>query len=375
MRRSLAFILSLCTLATTAQAQAPLVTRAEAVRFLFQSSGQTIPDPTGPRPVFVDVPTGSWQEKALSAAVERGMLRVDATTKMIGPDSPVSRGEYLWMLVMFFRLPAGPEHHFTDIPSGAPYAPFAGYVEQCRLFALEKKTLLHPEQSMTLGEAAQAVYALFLCAPSLRPRTTTPVGLFPRIIRTSSVASPPPGPQLLPRALLPIPSTKEQRKLQIISFINHERATAELLPLIRSPRLEQAAQEHAKDMYQRGYFGHFTPEGASYVDRIRNTGYLTLPPELCPCQAIFDLSSLLSQRSETAQHYFITKRTPVCNCSPRFALGENIARGQQTASIAVKQWMASTSHRQTILQPLFRETGIGVFGDVWVQTFGSLSLE
>jgi uncharacterized protein YkwD len=103
--------------------------------------------------------------------------------------------------------------------------------------------------------------------------------------------------------------------------------------------------------------------------------YLTLPSALCPCRAIFDLSELLRERSETSPHYVVTKRAPVCNCTPRFALGENIARGQQTAEIAVEQWMASPSHRQAILQSLFRETGVGVFGDVWVQIFGSLSLE
>ncbi|MDD5103574.1 MAG: CAP domain-containing protein [Candidatus Peribacteraceae bacterium] len=367
----------LCTLVTGAAAQAPIVTRAEAVLFLYQVSQKPLPVVKGTEPLFSDVPAGSLQEQALQGAVENGMIGVNLATRTVNPDAAVSRGEFLRMLAILFALPTDPIHHYTDIPRSASYAAYAGIAEHCRLFPAEKQDELRPEDALLLNEAAGAVYTLFRCYASLQPQSAADV-LAPAVqssapgipqtfaLRMNSVLSPP---------LLLSPHPTEQKKLQIIGLTNQERMATGLLPLIRNPLLEEAAQAHAKDMYKRGYFSHFNPEGQNYIDRIRKTQYLTLPPELCPCQALFDVSELLNQRNEVSPHYLVTKRSPVCNCNPRFALGENIARGQQTAPIAVEQWMASESHRQTIMQPLFRETGVGVFGDVWVQEFGSLSLE
>ncbi|MDD5040962.1 MAG: CAP domain-containing protein [Candidatus Peribacteraceae bacterium] len=377
MSKQTALIALLCAFVTGASAQAPVVSRAEAVMFLFQMSQKPLPVVQGGQPIFSDVAAGSMQEQALQAAVENGMIGVNLVTRAVDPDASVSRGEYLRMLAILFSLPANPVHHYTDIPRTASYAQYAGIAERCNLFPLEKNTALKPEDPLLLSEAAGAVYTLFRCYSSLQPQaaatmmpSAAPASASPvpqtLTMRITSVLSPP---------LLPSPNATEQKKLQIIGLVNQERMAKGLLPLIRNPQLEQAAQAHAKDMYRRGYFSHFNPEGENYIDRIRRTQYLTLPPELCPCQAMFDLSELLNQRSEVSPHYLVTKRSPVCDCNPRFALGENIARGQQTAPIAVEQWMASPSHRQTILQSLFRETGVGVFGDVWVQEFGSLSLE
>ncbi|MDD4286939.1 MAG: CAP domain-containing protein [Candidatus Peribacteraceae bacterium] len=377
MSKQIALIALLCAFVTGTSAQAPIVTRAEAVMFLFQISQKSLPDIRGTEPLFSDVPAGSLQEKTLQAAVENGMIGVNPVTRAVDPDATVSRGEYLRMLAILFSLPANPVHHYTDIPYSASYAPYVGIAERCRLFPTEQQDALKPESPLLLTEAAGAVYTLFRCSAALQPKTASTilppvaqssVSRVPQTLslRINSILSPP---------LLPSPNATEQKKLQIIGLVNQERMATGLLPFIRNAQLEQAAQAHAKDMYKRGYFSHFNPEGLNYIDRIRQTQYLTLPPELCSCQAVFDLSELLNQRSEVSPHYLVTKRSPVCNCNPRFALGENIARGQQTAQIAVEQWMASPSHRQAILQPLFRETGVGVFGDVWVQEFGSLSLE
>lgn len=386
MSRKTALIALLCVFVTGAGAQAPTVTRAEVIVFLFHMSQKSMPTVGSTEPVFSDVAAGSLQERALKAAVECDMIDVNPITNAVYPDASVSRGEYLRMLATLFSLPTDTDFSYTDIPSYASYAPYVWLAERCHLFAVEKDDELKPEEPILINEAAGAVYALLQCslpslsqttstvvAPVARPTVTTHVAmqissssLRTLVQRMNSVLTPP---------LILLPNATEQKKLQIIGLANQERLAAGLLPLVRNAQLEQAAQAHAKDMYKRGYFSHFNPEGQNYIDRIRATQYLTLPAELCPCQAIFNLSELFEQRSEVSQHYLVTKRAPVCNCNPRFALGENIARGQQTAPIAVEQWMASTSHRQTILQPLFRETGVGVFGDVWVQEFGSLSLE
>jgi len=324
------------------------------------------------------VPAGTLQEKMLKAAVESGMIGMNAVTRSVDPNTAVSRGEFLRMLAILFSIPTEPVHHFTDVPRTAAYAPYAGLAERCHLFPLEQEAALKPEEFLLPAEAAKAVYTLLRCFTNINQPAVVASGITPVMQETSS-----PSTQTLTQKitsilsppLLMAPTATEQKKLMIIGLVNQERMAKGLLPLVRNAKLEQAAQAHAKDMYKRGYFSHFNPEGLNYIDRIREATYLTLPPELCPCQALFDVSEIFRQRSEIAPHYLVTKRSTVCNCNPRFALGENIARGQQTAVIAVEQWMASTSHRQTILQPLFRETGVGVFGDVWVQEFGSLSLE
>ncbi|OIO55501.1 hypothetical protein AUJ46_00835 [Candidatus Peregrinibacteria bacterium CG1_02_54_53] len=376
MYRQFALIAVLSTIVLQSYAQAPTVTRVEAVMFLFQISQKPLPTIDGTEALFADVPAGTLQERVLQAAVERGMIGVNPVTRTIDPAIPVTRGEFLRMLAILFELPTDPMHHFVDIPRNAPYVPYVGIAEKCHLFPLEQEDTLKPETSLLINEAASAVYTLMRCYGSLLPH----MNVVPTQAVQSSVAPAPKAVSLtinslLIPPLLPFPNATEQRRLQIIALVNQERMATGLQPLIRNPQLELAAQAHAKDMFKRGYFSHFSPEGLTYIDRIRTTAYLTLPAELCPCQAVFDLSELLNQRSEVNPHYLVTKRSTVCSCNPRFALGENIARGQQTAPIAVEQWMASTSHRQAILQPLFRETGVGVYGDVWVQEFGSLSLE
>lgn len=376
LRRLALFALLISTSVVQVRAQAPLVTRAEAVVFLFQVSQQPLPAVNSTTPLFSDVPAGSLQEQALQAAVERGMIGVNLVTRSVGADSPVSRGEYLRMLAILFSLPQDPSHHYTDIPRSAAYAPYVGIAERCKLFHAEQVHKLQPEESLLIHEAAEALYTLLRCGAIQQATGIAAQGLS---AQTSSARVPQslalPMRSLLMPPLLPFPTATEQRKLQIIALVNQERMAAGLLPLVRNAQIEQAAQAHARDMYKRGYFSHYSPEGLSYIDRIRQAQYLTLPPELCPCQAVFNVNELLDLRSEVHPNYFVTKRSPVCNCNPRFALGENIARGQQTAAVAVQQWMASPAHRQAILQSLFRETGVGVYGDVWVQEFGSLSLE
>lgn len=57
------------------------------------------------------------------------------------------------------------------------------------------------------------------------------------------------------------------------------------------------------------------------------------------------------------------------------AMGENIAGGQATPEDAVRDWMNSPSHRESILDPRFKRTGVGVaFTDseyryYWAQVF------
>ncbi len=100
------------------------------------------------------------------------------------------------------------------------------------------------------------------------------------------------------------------------------------LPALRSdPTLNAVSEAFAKDMKQRGYFGHQTPEGKTVNERLKEHG----------------LNFTIS--------------------------GENIAQGQPDAAEALNDWMQSTHHRANILNPNFTRFGIGHSCAIWVQTF------
>jgi uncharacterized protein YkwD len=122
----------------------------------------------------------------------------------------------------------------------------------------------------------------------------------------------------------------------VLDRVNAERERARVRPLRLDPRLDSAAQHHAQDMLERGYFAHASPEGRT-----------------------------VRQRAETAGYRW-------------HAVGENIAEGQLTIDEVVKAWMESPEHRRNILDRDFLHMGLGLalgetakgFQVVWVQTFG-----
>jgi len=110
-----------------------------------------------------------------------------------------------------------------------------------------------------------------------------------------------------------------------LCVLNAERANAGLGPLRLNKRLSKAARRHAEDMNRRNYFSHDTLGGGTFVDRIRQTGYL--------------------------------------NGANYWTVGENIAwgtRDQAAPSGVAKMWMGSPGHRANILSGSFREIGIGL---------------
>ncbi|HEX9940440.1 MAG TPA: CAP domain-containing protein [Thermoanaerobaculia bacterium] len=125
-------------------------------------------------------------------------------------------------------------------------------------------------------------------------------------------------------------------RADMLARANAERTAAGLPPLALDPRLNEAAQRHAEDMLLRSYYNHSSPEGNGPSDRVRKSGY-------------------------TAQ-----------------LVGENIARGPVTVNEAMDNWLASREHRRNLLNPGFRDLGVGIavgrnsvgYTVLWVQDFG-----
>jgi uncharacterized protein YkwD len=114
-----------------------------------------------------------------------------------------------------------------------------------------------------------------------------------------------------------------------LCLVNQQRSSRGLKPLKANRRLAKAAVGHARDMVGDGYFSHDSADGRSFVDRIRNAGYIA--PRAFP------------------------------------SLGEDLAWGSGTLGTPreiVESWMESPGHRANILDRKFREAGMGVaFGD------------
>jgi len=129
----------------------------------------------------------------------------------------------------------------------------------------------------------------------------------------------------------------EQVRGEMLAQVNKVRKKAGIAPLRANDRLDQAAQRHAEDMLARRYFAHENPEGKTVRERARAAGY--------------DWRNI----------------------------GENLAEGQFSVSEVMDTWMHSPGHRRNILDPAFKEIGIGLaFGRsggtyrvLWVQAFGT----
>lgn len=136
---------------------------------------------------------------------------------------------------------------------------------------------------------------------------------------------PPPSPE--PAAPKREPVSVGGTMGEVISLTNQRRREAGCGDLSPDGRLTRAAQGHASDMNEKGYFDHVSRDGRRFEQRVRAAGY------------------------------------------PRPG-AEIIAKGQTSASQVVREWMASPSHRSAMLTCAFTTVGAARSGNYWVQEFG-----
>lgn len=156
-----------------------------------------------------------------------------------------------------------------------------------------------------------------------------------------------PGPSTKPEANKPAPEVTPESKpetnapivqdstyaKQVLDLVNMERSKKGLSPLTLDASLNAVALAHSKDMANRNYFSHSSPEGKRMSDRLKAAGI------------------------------------------SYSAAGENIAAGQKTPEQVVKSWMNSEGHRKNILNASFKKMGLGYYkvqggyGTYWTQVF------
>ncbi len=104
-------------------------------------------------------------------------------------------------------------------------------------------------------------------------------------------------------------------------------------PIVWNDQLELAAIGHAKDMANKNYFSHTSQDGRSVQDRIIAAGY--------------DYKGFRS-----------------------YAIGENIAQGQLSIAEVMQGWLKSPGHCHNLMNPAFKEIGVALYNNYWVQDFG-----
>lgn len=376
------------------------VTRAEAAMVLFAIKRIVVPDIINDAQ-YPDVLEGKWYTKHILFAAQRGMIDAEPATGLLFPHRPITRAEFLKMVAVLYELPLNQKHSYTDVPKGSWYDAYAGIARWHSLF-YEKNNpnVLNPNAFLSHKEVVDSITVIEFFHPEklsaenevsrnvfIRPSTgfaqqnmpsqPSTVAIQERIENPSTENTDASTVGMVKDAMVNLLQKNaligDQTEIDVIGQVNEERSKAGLPKLRNNPVLAAAAEKHAKDMFKRGYFSHFTPEGGSFVDRALDAGFADPDPRMCTCSDSFiaNWSTKMQQIKKDLQSMQSVMENE-CNCTPEFAVGENIARGQLTPKQVMKEWLASPSHKKNILRSEFEETGVGVYGDVWVQKFGRI---
>jgi uncharacterized protein YkwD len=137
-------------------------------------------------------------------------------------------------------------------------------------------------------------------------------------------------------------SGSHEFKREFLKHINSIRQTgcicgtaymAPVAPLKWNDVLQYAADGHALDMANNNYFSHTSKDGRTMESRIVTAGY-------------------------------------IFNGYKSFAVGENIAFGQQSIDEVMDGWFKSPGHCKNLMNPSFKEVGVAENHQYWVQDFG-----
>ena len=120
-------------------------------------------------------------------------------------------------------------------------------------------------------------------------------------------------------------AARDPRVAEAATFclLNRRRRERGLPPLVRDRRIDAAARAHSRDMAERRFYAHESPDGTTPLQRMRRAGW--------PAN--------------------------------RTGGAENIAWGAGGASTPaeiVEGWMNSPGHRANILDPRLRTVGVGI---------------
>jgi uncharacterized protein YkwD len=125
--------------------------------------------------------------------------------------------------------------------------------------------------------------------------------------------------------LRPTLANSSRAEAATLCLVNVQRARRGQRPLRANADLARSSADHSQDMVSENYFDHVSPAGETPLERIKASTYL-------PRRSVY-------------------------------LVGENIALGTMqlsTPEAIVASWMKSSHHRANILNPDFRDSGVGI---------------
>ncbi len=134
---------------------------------------------------------------------------------------------------------------------------------------------------------------------------------------------------------------------RIHALINKERQKHGLSRLVWHDRLSRIAREHSRDMAERKYFSHDSPEGHDFSYRYRQGGY--------SC-AVKGQGVIYTGGENILQNNLYNSVTTVNGVAYYDWNSE-----EEIAETTVQGWMNSPGHRKNILTPQWEREGIGIF--------------
>lgn len=144
-------------------------------------------------------------------------------------------------------------------------------------------------------------------------------------------------------------SNADELAASIHVMINHERKSHGLDPLQWDQSLANIALSHSRDMAERDYFDHVSPEGKDFADRYKEHGYHL---ETRIGNSVYVGGENLALSNVVSSYTYDEETGEVYEY--RYSDLEELA------SSAVQGWMESQGHRDNILTPFTRE-GVGVY--------------
>ncbi len=131
------------------------------------------------------------------------------------------------------------------------------------------------------------------------------------------------------------------RQAEILRLHNEARSEHGVGTLCVQEDLMTAAQAHAEDMIRRDFYAHETPEGLTPTDRISRAGY--------------PFATYGENNNRVSGSY-----------------GGEPGRGELRE--AFEGWMESPPHRENLLNPAFREVGIGLSTGLYAPELGTTTM-
>ena len=130
-------------------------TRAQMVTFLWRAAG--CPEPTTADNPFMDVEAGSYYEKAVLWAVEKGITNGTSETTF-SPNATVTRGQSVTFLYRYDGQKTDAEIPFEDVEDGAYYEEAVQWAVSKEITNGTSETTFEPDSPCTRGQIVTFLY-------------------------------------------------------------------------------------------------------------------------------------------------------------------------------------------------------------------------